>query len=591
MKINKQKLELTWIGKQDKPKLEARILIEDPEKSYGDKNTENKLIHGDNLLSLRALEQNYSDRIKCIYIDPPFNTGSAFDHYDDTLEHSIWLSLMQSRFEIFRKLLRDDGVLFLHLDDSEMAYAKVLLDEIFGRKNYCNTITLTTNDPSGFKATGSTVFSTANYLLVYAKDKSKKPIEKVYIEKSYDKAYSKVLVDRSVNYQNWKWENISDVVGRELGFASSREAKRELGDGFHTAIAKYALDNADRVFRVAAIGGGAAIKRAETIKRSIQNKDQVIIHPDEDVEDFYILNGGQILFYDKRLIEVDGKKLPGEVITDVWTDISWTGIANEGGVEFKNGKKPELLISRVLQMSTKEGDWVLDSFLGSGTTAAVAQKLKRRWIGIEIGDHCDSHCLPRLKSVCNGSDNTGITKSISWTGGGGFKYYYLAPSLLQKDKRGNWIINKQYNATQLAAAMAKHEGFRFEPDDTYYWKQGKSTERDFIFTTTNFISVKLVDTIYSEMKNDESLLICCTSFSRAADKYPNITIKKIPKMLLGRCEFGKEDYSLNIVNVPTLSEEQEFIPKGPVKSSDKSKKRRTVSATDDLFSQEKGDRK
>jgi adenine-specific DNA-methyltransferase len=260
-------------------------------------------------------------------------------------------------------------------------------------------------------------------------------------------------------------------------------------------------------------------------------------------------------------------------------------------VDFPKGKKPEALIKRCIELSTNQNDVVLDSFAGSGTTGAVAHKLGRRWIMVELGEHCNTHCIPRLKQVCDGIDQSGVSKSANWKGGGGFKYYYLAPSLLQKDQRGNWIINKQYNATQLAAAMAKHEGFRFDPDDKYYWKQGKSTEKDFIFTTTNFVSVKLVDAIFGEMKNDESLLICCTSFSRAADKYPNITIKKIPKMLLGRCEFGKEDYSLNIVNVPTLTEEQEFIPTGPVESSNKPKNKKTVAVADDLFSQHKGDRK
>lgn len=187
--------------------------------------------------------------------------------------------------------------------------------------------------------------------------------------------------------------------------------------------------------------------------------------------------------------------------------------------------------------------------------------------------------------MCDRTDQGGISKSVNWKGGGGFKYYYLAPSLLQQDKRGNRIINKQYNATQLVAAMAKHEGFRFQPDETLYWKQGRSTEKDLIFTTTNFVSVELADTIHSEMKPNESLLICCTSFSRAADKYPNITIKKIPKMLLGRYEFGKEDYSLNIVNMPRTDDEEEFVPIGPIASNaSKVKSKRSVD-TQDLFNQ------
>ncbi len=233
--------------------------------------------------------------------------------------------------------------------------------------------------------------------------------------------------------------------------------------------------------------------------------------------------------------------------------------------------KPERLIQRILTLATNPGDWVLDSFLGSGTTAAVAHKMGRRWIGIELGEHCHTHCLPRLRKVIDGTDQGGISRIVptpypsqegnkqvpssegkqGWVGGGGFKYYYLAPSLLKKDKHGNWIIDERYNADMLAAAMAKHEGFRYCPDEHVYWKQGRSTEKDYIFITTQFVTVQFLDKIHEEMKPDESLLICCKSFQEACEnRYAAITIKKIPKMLLGRCEFGKEDYSLNIVNLP-----------------------------------------
>jgi adenine-specific DNA-methyltransferase len=275
-----------------------------------------------------------------------------------------------------------------------------------------------------------------------------------------------------------------------------------------------------------------------------------------------------------------------KIISDVWMDVRTSGKITD----FSHEKHEELL-QRIIQWTSVEGDWVLDSFLGSGTTAAVAHKMNRKWIGIELGEHCHTHCIPRLKQVCDGTDQGGISKSVNWKGGGGFKYYYLAPSLLQQDKRGNWVINKQYNAAQLAAAMAKHEGFRFSPDETLYWKQGKSTEKDFIFTTTNFVSVELVDTIHAEMKEDESLLICCTSFSKGANKYPNINIKKIPKMLLGRCEFGKEDYSLNIINMPKEDGETDFlpagqagIPVGPIATNTGKGKRKPVDeGTGDLF--------
>ncbi|RYE16565.1 MAG: site-specific DNA-methyltransferase, partial [Sphingobacteriaceae bacterium] len=212
--------------------------------------------------------------------------------------------------------------------------------------------------------------------------------------------------------------------------------------------------------------------------------------------------------------------------------------------------KPERLIRRILELSTKPDDLILDSFLGSGTTAAVAHKMGRKWIGIELGEHAKTHCYPRLKQVVDGEQG-GISKAVNWQGGGGFKFYTLAPSLLNQDQYGNWIISKEYNPQMLAAAMAKQEGFRYQPHQHIYWKQGQSAEQDFIFTTTQFLTVESLDRIHNEMQTGETLLICCKAFQQdCKNKFPEITIKKIPQMLYKRCEFGKDDYSLNIVNMP-----------------------------------------
>jgi adenine-specific DNA-methyltransferase len=439
--MKKQKLELMWIGKEERPRLEPRILLEDKNLSYhaphriSDKDIfDNVLIKGDNLLGLKALEQEFAGKVKCVYIDPPFNIQAATDYYDDGLEHSEWLNRMKSRFEILRKLLADEGFLIVHLDDEEMAYCKVVLDEVFGRSNYINTITLTTNDPSGFKATSSKLFSTANYLLVFAKNKSSATTKRLYVEKGYDAGYSKVLENRNEPYENWRWRGISEVVAEKLGFPNAREAKKALKESFDAEIADYAMENAGRVFQLVAIGGGAKIKRLSTIQKSQNQRDVVFVHPNEDVKDFYIVNGRQIAFYEHRIVEVDGTKVPAEIITDVWTDISWNGIASEGGVEFKNGKKPEALIKRVFEIYTNEGDLVLDSFGGSGTTGAVAHKMRRRWIMVELGEHCYTHIIPRLKKLIDGEDAGGISRAVGWKGGGGFRFYELAPSLLKKDK-------------------------------------------------------------------------------------------------------------------------------------------------------------
>ena len=242
------------------------------------------------------------------------------------------------------------------------------------------------------------------------------------------------------------------------------------------------------------------------------------------------------------------------------------------------------MLERVLTLGTNEGDIVLDSFLGSGTTAAAAHKMGRKWIGIELGDHCDTHCVPRLKQVCDGTDQGGISKSVEWKGGGGFKYYELAPSLLNQDKYGNWIISKEYNPDMIASAMAKHEGFKYCPSEESYWKQGKSSEKDFIFTTTNMLTMQNSDRIHEDMKEDESLLICCKTYGQGCDdKYTNITIKKIPPMLLGRCEFGKEDYSLNIVTMPTDPDSPEFKPAGPPETIKMKRQKELNDLQPDLF--------
>jgi adenine-specific DNA-methyltransferase len=552
----KQKLELTWIGKYDEIKVEPRILLEDKSKGYGDQNTENMLIHGDNLLALKALEQDFAGKIKCIYIDPPFNTGAAFEHYDDNLEHSIWLDLLARRLKILHALLCEEGCIFVNLDDSESAYAKVLLDEIFGRINYINEIIVATNKPFGYKSTSNNLFKQANHILFYAKDKSKFILntDAIFVEKSYDPQYKWVFCNTDKEEKDWTWRNIRDIVAEKLGYSTATEAKRELKEEFEQEIALFAIENADKVFRTASVTGGALIKRRNTINASKKNKNMILRHPNDDM-DYMFIGGERVIFYKDRLKLIDGQLLPGELITDIWNDIPVEGLSSEGGVDFPKGKKPEKLIQRCIAMSTSPGDWVLDSFLGSGTTAAVAHKMGRRWIGIELGDHCYTHCLPRLKAVVDGEQG-GISKAVNWQGGGGFRFFELAPSLLKKDKYGNWIIDECYNADMLAAAMAKHQGFTYAPDSEVFWKQGYSFEKDYIFTTTQFVTLEYLDLIHQEMAGDESLLICCKAFQDGADqRYENINVKKIPQVLLNKCDFGVESYSLNIVGLPEIDEE------------------------------------
>ena len=430
-----------------------------------------------------------------------------------------------------------------------------MMDEILGRQNYLNTISLTTNDPSGFKATSSSIFSTVNYIIVYAKNKHEAKLNKIFVEKEYDTGYSKVLLNPEEIYEKWHWDSIRSVVAGELGYSDAKSASKDLKDEFEEKIAEFAIENSERVFQLVAIGGGAKIKRKNTIEISKQNKNKVYVHPNEDVEGFYIANGRQMVFYSSRLTNIDGIKLPGQLVTDVWTDVSWNGIASEGGVQFKNGKKPEKLIKRCLEIATKEGDIVLDSFGGSGTTAAVAHKMKRKWILVELGKQCHTHIIPRMKRIIDGSDQTGISKDVNWKGGGGFRYYRLAPSMLEKDKWGNWVISKDYNAGMLTEAMCKHMGFTYAPDESHYWMHGHSTETDFIYVTTSSLTHEQLRAISEEVGHNRTLLICCKAFNANAEAFDNLTLRRITQAVLTKCEWGKDDYSLNIAKLDRTSDD------------------------------------
>jgi adenine-specific DNA-methyltransferase len=212
--------------------------------------------------------------------------------------------------------------------------------------------------------------------------------------------------------------------------------------------------------------------------------------------------------------------------------------------------KPEELLNLVLQIATNPGEWILDSFAGSGTTGAVAHKMGRRWIMIELGEHCHTHIIPRLTKVIDSTDPGGITETIGWKGGGGFRYYRLASSLLEQDKWGNWIVSKNYNAAMLAEAVCKLEGFTYAPSDIIFWQHGHSSEQDFLYVTTQSLSKEQLTHLSDEVGLNRTLLVLCTAFRCKPDAFPNLTVKKIPKAVLHRCEWGHDDYSLNVENLP-----------------------------------------
>lgn len=586
--MSKQKLELTWIGKEKRPKLEPRILLEDPEKSYHATHRvtdndifDNRLIFGDNLLALKALEQEYSGKVKCVYIDPPFNTQQAFEHYDDGYEHSIWLGLIRDRAEALRRLMSDDGTLFVHIDDNELGYLIVLLDEVFGRANRVSVVSFKQGSATGHKSINPGVVSTTNFILIYAKNKSAWAPNRVYTARAErDKRYGQFIENFDEPYSTWRFTTLTKAFAHSLG-VSEKGIKKTLGDEYEELLSDFVMKHAQQVVRLARPDYNAVSSEARSmIDQSKEQPDTVLLLERESHSNMYFTNGERILFYSDKLKLIDGQYVAGEPLTSLWDDILSNNLHNEGGVEFPKGKKPEALIKRCFDLATKPGDIVLDSFAGSGTTGAVAHKMGRRWIMVELGEHCHTHVVPRLKAVVNGEDQGGISKAVGWQGGGGFRYYKLAPSLIVNDRWGNPVINPEYNATQLAEALAKLEGFTYAPSEVRWWQHGHSSERDFIYVTTQNLSAEQLQALSDEVGSDQSLLVCCAAFhgvtaAKASERWPNLTLKKIPKMVLARCEWGHDDYSLNVANLPIAdktepAEEPEPAPGAAARKTKKS---------------------
>lgn len=372
--------------------------------TYGDDpHTENMLIQGDNLDGLKALLPFYAGKVKCVYVDPPFNTGQAFEHYDDNIEHSIWLGMMYARFELIRDLLSVSGTLVVHLDDEELAYCTIILDEIFGRVNRINLCTFRQGAAVGHKSINPGVVTVTNYLLIYAKDKLSSWVpNKVYTKRDRDKRYSSYIENYDANYKDWKLIPLSQALAKELGIKKSN-LKKELGDNYEEVTNNFVMKNAHRVVQsVSPAYNSVGQGTRNIIDLSKQHPETLFLQSREGYSDIYLKDGKRWLFYKSKLKEIDGELVSGEPLTNLWDDLLSNNLHNEGGVKFPKGKKPESLIQRVLSLFTEPGEVVLDSFLGSGTTAAVAHKMNRKYIGIENGEHAASLCIPRLQRVIEG---------------------------------------------------------------------------------------------------------------------------------------------------------------------------------------------
>lgn len=554
----KTKLELTWIGKDERPRLEPRILIEEPEFSHhaearreGD-HFDNMLIQGDNLLALKALETdpNVRGKVKCIFIDPPYNTGSAFEHYDDGVEHSVWLSMMRDRLMLLKELLSEDGSIWISLDDNEAHYLRVLCDEIFGRKNFVANVIW----QKKFSPANDAKYIDANHdhILVYAKSISSLKIN---------------LLPRT-----------SEMDSRYKNEDNDPRGPWTAGDALRREYREYAY------YEITTPSGRKVVPPPGTSWRF--NKEDL---PKLIAEGrIWFGKDGNGVPRIKRFLK-DVKQ--GVVAQTIWphTDVGNTQEAKKEIIALKpddifETPKPERLLKRVLEVATDPGDLVFDSFAGSGTTGAVAHKMGRRWIMVELGEHAKTHIVPRMRKVIDGEDKGGVTEATGWKGGGGYRFYKLAPSLLSKDKWGNWVISKEYNAEMLAEAICKHFNYTYAPSDEHYWMHGQASENAFIYVTTNSLTFEQLRTISEEVGDERSLLVCCMAYESAADNLPNLTIKKIPKVVLNRCEWGKDDYSLEIASLPLVEDEPE--PEASLAPT-KTKKTKAGSAdSGDLFASE-----
>ena len=557
----KQRLELTWIGKDVRPKLEPRILLEDPAKSYHAPHRvsdidifDNLLIHGDNLLALKALEQEFTGKVKCIYIDPPFNTQQAFEHYDDGIEHSLWLSLMDQRLRILYLLLADNGTLFVHIDDNELGYLIVLLDGIFGRNNRISVTTFKQGSATGHKSINPGVVNTSNFILIYAKNKHLWAPNKIFTAREKrDSRYNQFILNIEDEYKKWEFTTLLKAFAGSRGLPE-KGLKKYFGDKYESELEAFVYENSTRVIRRArpdykSIGNDAR----KAIDVSTLNNGKVYLLERDNNPDMYFISGERILFYKDKLKEIDGLHVAGEPLTSIWDDILSNNLHNEGFVEFPKNKKPEGLIKRCIELATNPGDLVLDSFLGSGTTAAVAHKMGRRWIGIELGEHCYTHCIPRLQKVINGEDPGGITKAQNWQGGGGFRFYELAPSLIKFDPWDIPVINPAFNAEMLAEAVCKLHGYRYAPSMDWFWMHGEGHKNSHIFVTTQTLTTEILQFISDQVGESRSLLICCPPCPEANAKlFPNISLSIMPNALLKRYEWDHDDYSLNVKNLPQV---------------------------------------
>lgn len=535
-----------WVPKNDIRVSEPRILKF--QKDYGDEASKNMLIKGDNLLVLRSLVEMFkgrpeNEKVKCIYIDPPFNSGNAFKEYDDNLQYSEWLTMMRDRLKLLRMLLSEDGSLWCEIDDTELGYLNVLLDEVFGKENRIATITVKRSAVTGHKAINPGPINVTDYIFGYARKRSKWIYHpQLVLRSGYDKQYSKFIPNIDQKHSEWELLSLAEVFAKEKGFSDARSARKVMsGQSFNKAMVDFALENAQNVVRLALPNYDSVSKAARELIDKSKRDEQIHQLKRDDHSDMYFYKGNRILFLTEK-VKADEEGAPGlvEKLTNFWTDIAWQGIAKEGGVDFPKNKKPERLLQRIIAISTKAGDLVLDSFAGSGTTGAVAHKMDRRYIMVELGKHTEDLIIPRLKRIISGKDKSGISKEVSWQGGGGFKYYQLGESLINEHDM-NWVLK----AAEMAEAIFLH--FQYRPVKTdwlekenMYLGRHQSSRYNFALSFASREVETLTEDLYEKIisgleKEKFKHLTIFTNVSVAVSPdslSERVLIKKIPAAIL-----------------------------------------------------------
>lgn len=460
-------------------------------------------------------------------IDPPYNTGYAFSQYDDNLEHSQWLNLMRPRLEILWNMLSEEGSIWISIDDDEQAYMKVLCDELFGRPHFIASIIWQKRTSPDMRAA---ISDGHDYILVYAKnyDEFKKIRNKLPLSEEQAKSYKNPDNDPRGPWTSTDCTAQAGHGTKDQFYTFVTPAGREitLPPNLCWRFTKERLEEEIAAGRIWLGKGGNGVPRKKT---------------------YLSESSGVVPWTWWTNKEVGHNQEAKKEVNALFGDNSF------------DTPKPERLIERIIHIASNPGDLILDSFLGSGTTIAVAHKMGRRYIGIEMGDQAYTNCKVRLDKVIAGEDPGGITKSAKWEKGGGYRFYELAPTLINEDAFGEAVINPEYDADMLAAAVALHEGFTYQPDSSLFWKQSVGNEKSYLFVTTRHMTAAFLDSIRDSMEDDEYLVIACRSFERGLDKsYGHITVKKIPQMLLSRCEFGRENYNLNIVHPPVYDDEEGY---------------------------------